>query len=104
MSEGSEPLKRSLRFVQRAPTVDVKLADGTLLGIPVVTGILKHPAQDRLPTLLRKPEVLRKYTCEALRVAAWPVLRLFPRDWLLDNLPHASVRPGRAEAIRFLLS
>ena len=97
-------MKRALRFVERAPTVDVKLADGTLLSIPVVTGILKHPTQDRLPTLLQKPEVLRKYTCEALRVAVWPVLRLFPRDWLLHNLPHAKVRPGRAAAIRFLLN
>ena len=95
-------MNRSLRFIQRAPTVDVKLPDDTLLSIPVVTGILKHPTQHRLPTLLQKPEVLRKYTCEALRVAVWPVLRLFRRDWLLDNLPHAKVRPGRAAAIRFL--
>ena len=96
-------MKRSLRLVQGAPTVDVELAAGTLLSIPVVTGIPKHLTQDRLPVLLQKPEVLRKYTCEALRVAAWPVLRLFPRDWLLDNLPHARVRPSRAAAIRLLL-
>ena len=45
-------------------------------------------------TLLQRPEVLRKYTREALRVTGWSVLRLFPRDWLLDNLPDADVRPG----------
>ena len=55
-------------------------------------------------TLLQRPEVLRKYTREALRVTGWSVLRLFPRDWLLDNLPDADVRPDRAAAIRFLLS
>ena len=97
-------MKRSLRYVEHASTVDVMLHDGTRLQIPLIIGILKHPTQDRLPTLLQRPEVLRKYTCEALRIAAWPVLRLFPRDWLLDNLPNAQVRPGREAAIRFLLS
>ena len=97
-------MKRSLRYVEHASTVDVMLHDGTRLQIPLIIGILKHPTQDRLPTLLQRPEVLRKYTCEALRIAAWPVLRLFPRDWLLDNLPKAQVRPGREAAIRFLLS
>ena len=97
-------MKWALRYVERASTVDVWLPDGTMLRIPVITGILKHLTQDRLATLLRRPEVLRKYTREALRVAGWSVLRLFPRDWLLDNLPAADVRPGRAAAIRFLLS
>ncbi len=93
-----------MRYVERAPTEHVQLPDGTVLLIPVITGILKHLTQDRLMTLLQRPEVLRKYTREALRVTGWSVLRLFPRDWLLDNLPDADVRPGRAAAIRFLLS
>ena len=97
-------MKRSLRYVEPASTVDVRLPDGTVLRIPVITGILKHLTQDRLLNLLQRPEVLRKYTREALRVAGWPVLRLFPHDWLLDNLPNANVPPGRAAAIRFLLS
>ena len=93
-----------MRYVERASTVHVRLPDGTVLLIPVITGILKHLTQDRLMTLLQRPEVLLKYTREALRVTGWSVLRLFPRDWLLDNLPEADVRPGRAAAIRFLLS
>ncbi len=93
-----------MRYVERAATEHVRLPDGTVLLIPVITGILKHLTQDRLMTLLQRPEVLRKYTREALRVTGWSVLRLFPRDWLLDNLPDADVRPGRAAAIRFLLS
>ena len=97
-------MKRSLRYVDHASTVDVTLPDGAHLQVPLIPGILKHLTQERLPTLLQSPHVLRKYTCEALRIAAWPVLRLFPRDWLLDNLPNAQVRPGRAAAIRFLLS
>ena len=97
-------MKWSLRYVERAPIVDVRLPDGVRLRIPLIIGILKHPNQDRLATLLHQPEVLRTYTREALRVAAWSALRLFPREWLLANLPYAQVRPGRAAAIRFLLS
>ena len=97
-------MKRSLPCVERASTADVRLPDGTVVRIPVITGILKHLTQDRLLILLRRPEVLRKYTREALRVAGWSLLRRFPRDWLLENLPDANVRPGRAAAIRFLLS
>ena len=97
-------MKRSVRYVERASTADVRLPDGTILRIPVITGILKHLTQDRLVSLLQRPEVLHKYTREALRVVGWSALRLFPRDWLLDNLPDANVRPGRAAAIRFLLS
>ena len=97
-------MKRSLRFVEDAPTLSVRLGESTFLRIPIVPGILKHPTLESLPRLLQRPEVLRKYTCEALRVAAWSVLRLFPPDWLLENLPRAGVRPGREKALRFLLS
>ena len=97
-------MKRSLPCIEPASTADVRLPDGTVLRIPVITGILKHLTQDRLLILLRRPEVLRKYTREALRVSGWSMLRRFPREWLLENLPDANVRPGRAAAIRFLLS
>lgn len=93
-----------MHYVDRASTADVRLPDGTIVRIPVITGILKHLARDRLAALLQRPEVLRKYTREALRIAGWPALRLFPRDWLLDTLPEADVPPARAAAIRFLLS
>ena len=45
-------MKWSLRYVERAPLVDVGLPDGVRFRIPLIIGIRKHPNQDRLATLL----------------------------------------------------
>jgi hypothetical protein len=56
-----------------------------------------------LPGLLLDERVARKYTRLAIEKMAWPVLRQFPRDWLIANLKSASVKPGRMRALNFLL-
>ena len=80
----------------------MRVSPERVVTIPVFAGILKHSTADRLQVLLRKPEVLRKYTREALRIASWHLLRESPRDWLLENLPDADLRPARRRAIEFL--
>jgi hypothetical protein len=84
--------------------VTCELSPTRCIEIPVIPGILKHPTLDRLPALLEKPNVVRKYTIEALRKAAWPVLAQFPRDWLKECLPDAPLSPSRRRALVFLLS
>ena len=96
-------MKRTLRFARSSGMLPVQVSPERIVTVPVFAGILKHPTPDRLPELLRNPDVLRKYTREALRIAAWHLLREFPRDWLLENLPAAGVRPGRRKALEFLL-
>ena len=97
-------MKRSYRFVESVGTVRCTLEGGREVTLPVFPGILKHPTVDELRELLARPAVARKYTIVALRKASWPVLREFPRAWLETCLVEADLRPGRAEAIRFLLS
>jgi len=71
----------------------------------VVQGILKHPDSAQLRQLLRgSADAAEKYTREALRCAAWPILRAFPGKWLLKHLDAAKVRPSRRKALRYLLS
>ena len=73
--------------------------------LPVVLGILKHPDVSELRRLLRgSSDVAEKYTREALKHAAWPILRSFPRNWLLKHLGSADVRASRRRALRYLLS
>jgi len=96
-------VKRTLRFARSIGMLPVQVSPGWTVTVPVFPGILKHPTLVRLPELLRNPNVLRKYTREALRIASWHLLREFPRDWLLENLPAAGVRPGRQKALEFLL-
>ncbi len=96
-------MKRTLRFVRSSGRLSVQVTASRSVSVPVFPGILKHRTPDRPPILLQKPHVLRKDTREALRVAALLLLREFPRDWLLENLPDAGVRPGRRQAIEFLL-
>jgi hypothetical protein len=84
-------------------TCPVKGHDGVRL--PVVQGILKHPDAEDLRRLLRgSADAAEKYTREALRHAAWPILRAFPRNWLLKHLKTADVRASRRRALRYLLS
>jgi len=97
-------MKQTFQFVQNWGTVTCELMPGIHVKVPVIPGILKHPTPDVLPVLLRNPDVVRKYTMEALRMASWPVLRQFPRDWLKECLGHARLRPSRRRALTFLLS
>jgi hypothetical protein len=97
-------MKRTFQFVQSDRTVSCEAAPGCCVEIPVIQGILKHPAPDTLPMLLQKPAVARKYTLEALRKCSWPVLKQFPAEWLRQCLPHARVRPARKAALEYLLS
>ena len=96
-------MKRTFTFAAPMGTVSASLA-GALVEIPVFPGILKHPRPEDLPRLLERPAALRKYTLEALRVAAWPLLRQFPSGWLLHYLPEASMRPQRRRALLHLLA
>ena len=97
-------MKCTYRFVQSAATVTCALPSGRRITVPVIPGILKHPAPERLPTLLRNPNVVRKYTVAALRKAAWPILTQFPRGWLRECLEEARLKPSRHRALAFLLS
>ena len=97
-------MKQTCTFVRSMGTVTCTLASGQEIALPIVPGILKHPSPETLPRLLRNPAVARKYTIEALRKASWPILRLFPRDWLQQCLSEARLNPRQARALAFLLS
>jgi hypothetical protein len=97
-------MKQSCVFVQSMGTVICRMPSGLSVTLPVVPGILKHPSPEMLPALIRNPEVACKYTREALRKASWPILRLFPKDWLRQCIPDARLPQGRAAALAFLLS
>lgn len=97
-------MKRTCHYAQSRGFVSVSLANGERVDLPVIPGILKHPRPDELPELLQDERVARKYTRLAIEKMAWPVLRQFPRDWLIMNLVDASVKPGRMRALTFLLN
>lgn len=97
-------MRRTCTFARSEGIARCRLPTGETVVLPVVPGILKHPDTDRLRELLARPEIARRYTREALRVAAWPILRMFPADWLRACLPDARLRPGRAAALAYLLS
>ena len=97
-------MKRTYRFVESVGTVKYALSPDHEVTLPVFPGILKHPSLDELPALLARPAVARKYTVLALQKAPWQVLREFPPALLEACLADADLRPGRAEALRFLLS
>ena len=97
-------MKRALTFAKSIGTLTARSSDGETVEIPIFPGILKHPAPEELPGILRIPEVLEKYTIEALRTAPWPLLREFPRVWLLQHISAAKIREGRLQALRHLLS
>ncbi len=75
-----------------------------VIEIPLFPGIFKHVAPRELAELLSDAAAVRKYTCEALMTAAWPLLKEFPRDWLRVCLPHIHLRPGRRRVLEFLLA
>lgn len=97
-------MKRTFRFAKSIGTVRCEFSSGQQVDMPVIPGILKHPTPEMLPVLLRDPAVARKYTIEALRSAAWPILVQFPREWLKECLDRAGLRPSRKKALAFLLS
>jgi hypothetical protein len=87
-------VKRTYRFASGLGCVRCEISSGREIQLPVFLGILKHPRAEALPELLRSPAVARKYTMEALRTAAWPILRPFPRSWLIECLKEAPCAPG----------
>ena len=97
-------MKVTYPFAQHHGAVTCQLASGECVQVPVIPGILKHPRPDQLRALLVKPGVAEKYTKEALRKAAWPILRQFPPEWLRQCLDKAELKPSRREAIAFLLA
>ena len=97
-------MKLSYQYAASLGRVECCMPDGETLTLPVVAGILKHPSADMLPVLLSKPEVAIKYSVAALQKASWPILKLFPRNWLLQCIPKANLRPSREKALRFLLA
>lgn len=96
-------MKRTCRFARSRGNVSCTFPSGRRVTLPVIPGILKHPLPEMLPDLLQRPNVAWKYTLEAIRRAAWPVLRQFPRDVLRSCIEAAAVRPGRRAALLFLL-
>lgn len=97
-------MKRTYHWVQPSGTVVVRLPEGEEIELPVVQGILKHASVEELFELLKDPQVARKYTLEALRIAPWPVLKHFPREWLRACLAQATLPEGRTRALKFMLS
>lgn len=97
-------MKSTYSFAQHREVVACELASGERIEVPVIPGILKHPHPDQLPALLANPRVAEKYTREALRKAAWPVLCQFPREWLRRCLDQSALPSARREALAFLLS
>lgn len=92
-----------MTFAHSVGFVRFEAAPGQVYEIPLFPGIFKHAAPSELAELLTSAAAVRKYTREALRTAAWPLLREFPRDWLKACLPHAHLKPGRLRALEFLL-
>ncbi|QTA84771.1 hypothetical protein [Desulfonema magnum] len=97
-------MRKSYRFPEVTEFAECELSDGDKIRVPVVTGIFKHATADMLRELLKKPAVAKKYTVESLRVAPWPVMRKFPRSWLMRHLEEADLRPTRKAAILFMLN
>jgi hypothetical protein len=96
-------MKRSYTFVTTRQVVRCDI-DGVSISLPVFVGVLKHPTERQLCELLARPEVARKYTCEALRKLPWQALRQFPHDWLRACLPASILPEPRRRAVEFMLS
>ena len=95
-------MKRSYRFVTAREVVCCEI-DGVPISLPVFVGVLKHPTERQLCELLTRPEVARKYTCEALRKLPWSALRQFPLDWLRACLVVSKLPEPRRRAVEFML-
>lgn len=96
-------MMRNVVFVSPQGSAVGRTEAGEAIVVPLIPGLLKHLSLEELRPLLQEPEVLSKYTREALRWAPWPCLREFPFDWLRNCLEGGWLREGRARAIRYLL-
>ncbi len=96
-------MKRTVIFARSLGTVRFEAAPGQVFEIPLFPGIFKHAAPRELAELLSNAAAVRKYTSKALRSAAWPLLKEFPRNWLRICLPRVRLRPVRRRALEFLL-
>jgi len=97
-------MKRTYSFVNKVGTLKYELSTGQEIDIPLFPGILKHLSVRDLPKVLNSQAALLKYTREALKSAPWPVLREFPRSWLITCMEKVEIREGRKRALMFLLS
>ncbi|MBI4821503.1 MAG: hypothetical protein HY791_34905 [Deltaproteobacteria bacterium] len=97
-------MKRTYQFAQPSGHVACALESGESIVLPIFAGILRHATEEELRELLTRPVVARKYTRAALVDAAWPVLREFPRTWLLECLAGLDVPLGRRRALEFMLN
>jgi len=96
-------MKRTYTFVKKVGTLRYELSTGQEIDIPLFPGILKHLSVGDLTKSLNTPAALLKYTREALKSAPWPVLKEFPRSWLISCMDRAEIREGRRRALEFLL-
>ena len=96
-------MKRSYTFVTAREVVRCEI-EGNSISLPVFVGVLKHPTEHQLRELLTRPEVARKYTCEALRKLPWSALRQFPHDWLRTCLAVSRLPEPRRRAVEFMLA
>ena len=96
-------MKRTYTFVKKVGTLRYELSTGQEIDIPLFPGILKHLSVGDLTKSLNTPAALLKYTREALKSAPWPVLKEFPRSWLISCMARAEIREGRRRALEFLL-
>ena len=97
-------MNRTYKFVKKSGTVKCSLPTGDVVKLPVIQGILKHPSAENLHSILKNPDAAKKYTIEAIRKASWPVLRQFPKSWLIKCYPEAKVPGNRRAALEFLLN
>lgn len=97
-------MKKTFQYARSSGKIAVRLEDGRQVELPIFPGILKHPTEEQLRELLKKPTVARKYTDKALRVAAWQIIREFDAQWLRERIPKARLRPSRRAALEFLLN
>lgn len=96
-------MKRTHRYARPAGFANVVIEDGQTVELPMFLGLIRHPTLEELAELLARPPIARRYTRQALRVAAWPVLRTFPRAWLVACLEGLDLPPARCRALRFML-
>ena len=97
-------MMRKYKFAECEGYVKCIMPDGKNIEIPVFQGILKHPTSKMLFTILKDYNVMKKYTCEAIRKASWPILAEFPREWLKKCMKDFPLSKGRKKALDFLLS
>lgn len=97
-------MNKRTQYVTSSGYATCTLSRGRTLRVPVIVGIFKHLERQELKAALSDPDVVRKYTGEALRVANWFALRDFPPRWLRECMPRARLSRNRRAALNFMLS